>query len=64
MSRPRVPTEDVLDAASDPQHPFHDLLDWDDAKLGKAHRLEQCREILREHGYVEQPDGRWKKPEN
>jgi len=39
--------EDVVRVAQDPAHLFHDRFEWDDAKAGHAHRIEQARTLIR-----------------
>lgn len=39
--------EVVVGEAADPRHPLHDRFEWDDAKAGHAHRVEQARELIR-----------------
>lgn len=39
--------QSVVDAARDPAHPLHDQFDWDDAKAGEKHRLNQARQLIR-----------------
>lgn len=39
--------EDVVLEAADPNHPLHDEFEWDDARAGAAHRIEQARSLIR-----------------
>lgn len=41
-----VSAQDVVDAASNPNHPLHDHFDWDDAVAGAKHRLQQARRFI------------------
>lgn len=43
----RVEAEDVVSAASDPDHPLHDRFEWDDAEAGRKFRLVQARLLIR-----------------
>lgn len=38
---------DVVNAARDPEHPLHERFQWDDAKAGEAHRLDQARSLIK-----------------
>lgn len=37
----------VVEEAKDVNHPFHDRFEWDDAKAGHAHRINQARALIR-----------------
>ncbi len=43
----RLLPEDVVARASDPDHPLHSFFEWDDAKAGHSHRLDQARALIR-----------------
>lgn len=40
-------TPDVLDEARNPDSPLHRCFEWNDDKAAEAHRLHQCRAMLR-----------------
>ena len=43
----RLTPEGVLGSARDPGSPIHGEFEWDDAKAGHAHRLDQARSLIR-----------------
>lgn len=43
----KLTAEVVLDEATDPTHPLHNRLEWDDTVAAHQHRLEQCRQMIR-----------------
>lgn len=45
----KLTAESVLADAVDPDSPLHNHLEWDDAQAGHAHRLEQCRSLIRRY---------------
>jgi hypothetical protein len=47
---------DVHEFARDPTTAIHGKLEWDDAKAGYAHRLEQIRALIRVHMDTLAPD--------
>lgn len=38
--------EQVLDVARDPEHPFHEMIEWDVDKAARRHQLNQARAII------------------
>jgi hypothetical protein len=49
---------DALEFARNPETALHGKLEWDDAKAGHAHRLEQVRILIRRvmYSYSSEPD--------
>jgi len=45
----RVLPERLIEAAGDPDHPFHDDFTWDDRQAGIERRMDQAREIIRHY---------------
>jgi len=45
-ARQAVTGKRLVQRASNPSHPLHALFEWDDAKAGAAHRLEQANRYL------------------
>lgn len=43
----RLTPEAVIEAAEAAEHPWHDRFEWDDAKAGHQHRVEQARRLIR-----------------
>lgn len=43
----QLTADDVVDTASDPQHPLHTRFEWDDSKAGRRHRVDQARRLIR-----------------
>jgi ribosome-associated translation inhibitor RaiA len=42
-----ITPENVIDVARDPRSALHSEFEWDDAKAGHAHRLDQARVLIR-----------------
>jgi len=40
---------DLVDAASDPENPFHNSFEWDDGKAGLEYRIWQARQIIKSY---------------
>jgi len=43
----RLTPQLVVEVATDPAHPLHDRLEWDDTKAGHQYRIHQARELIR-----------------
>jgi len=41
--------KDVIEAARSPQHILHDYFEWDDARAGHLHRIDQARGLIKRY---------------
>lgn len=46
-NRGRITPQAVVDEASNPKHPLHNLFEWDDTEAARKYRLDQARELIR-----------------
>jgi hypothetical protein len=54
----KVSAELVVEAARDPEHPWHDRIDWDDLTAGQHWRLMQARALIRSVRYERRTETR------
>lgn len=54
----RVTADNVVKAASDPVHPWHNRFDWNDATAAQHHRLDQARMLIRSIHYRTRTESR------
>jgi hypothetical protein len=57
-TRGKVSAEYVVEAARDPDHPWHDRIDWDDTSAGQHWRLMQARALIRSVRYERRTETR------
>lgn len=43
----RLTSGDLVAAARNPDHPLHDMFEWDDTVAAEKYRIDQAREIIR-----------------
>ena len=54
----KVTADLVVDAARDPDHPWHDRIDWDNETAGQRWRLMQARALIRSVRYERRTETR------
>jgi hypothetical protein len=54
----RVTPDAVVEAARDPEHPWHDRFDWNDETAGNRWRLAQARTLIRSVRYERRTETR------